>query len=66
MKPNVIIPIMEKLNLLYFVVVDTTAETLYMLIDGETEYEAYSFTALERDASDTSYKKIVNLITKMV
>lgn len=66
MKPNVIIPIMEKLNLLYFVVVDTTAETLYMLTDGETEYEAYSFTALERDASDTSYKKIVNLITKMV
>ena len=66
MRPNVIIPIMEKLNLLYFVVVDTTAETLYLMTDGEPEYEAFSFTSLERDSSDTSYKKIVNLITKMV
>lgn len=60
-----IVPIMEKLNLLYFVVVDTTAESVDIITDGETEFETYSFTNLERESSDNTYKKVVNLITKV-
>lgn len=66
MNPKVIIPIMEKLNLLYFVVVDNTAESVDIITDGETEYESYSFTALERESGDAAYKKAINLITKIV
>lgn len=65
MQPRVICPIMEKLNLLYFVVVDETAESISIMTDGDTEYETYSFTSLEREAGDGAYKKVVNLITKM-
>ena len=64
-QPKTIIPIMEKLNLLYFVVVDTTAESVDIITDGEMEYETYSFTNLERESSDNTYKKVVNLITKV-
>lgn len=64
-QPRIIIPIMEKLNLLYFVVVDTTAESVDIITDGENEYETYSFTNLERESSDNTYKKVVNLITKV-
>lgn len=64
-QPRTIIPIMEKLNLLYFAVVDTTAESVDIITDGETEYETYSFTSLERESSDNTYKKVVNLITKV-
>ena len=66
MNPRVVVPIMEKLNLLYFVVVDNTAESVNILTDGETEYESYSFTALERESGDAAYKKAINLITKIV
>lgn len=66
MNPRTIVPIMEKLNLLYFVVVDTIGESVNMLTDGETEYESYSFTALERESGDAAYKKAINLITKVV
>ena len=65
LQPRVIIPIMEKLNLLYFVVVDTTSEAINILTDGESEFETYSFTALEREAGDSTYKKVVNLLTKI-
>lgn len=65
MQPRVICPIMEKLNLLYFVVVDETAESVSVITDGDTEYETFSFTSLEREAGDGAYKKVVNLITKM-
>ena len=64
-QPKTIVPIMEKLNLLYFVVVDSTAESVDIITDGETEYETYSFTNLERESSDNAYKKVVNLITKV-
>ena len=64
--PKTVIPIMEKLNLLYFVIVDNTAESVNILTDGETEFETYSFTSLERENGDAAYKKAINLITKLV
>ena len=63
--PRVIVPIMEKLNLLYFVILDDTNESIKIITDGDSNYEEYSFTALERENGDSSYKKIVNLMTKL-
>lgn len=65
MQPRVITPIMEKLNLLYFLVVDSTSEAVHMITDGDDEFESYSFTALERESGDSSYKKVINLMTKI-
>lgn len=63
--PRVIIPIMEKLNLLYFVIVDESAESVKLFIDGATDYEVYNFSSLEKEAKDDGYKKVLNLMTKM-
>ena len=63
--PRVIIPIMEKLNLLYFVIVDESAESVKLLIDGSDDYEVYNFSSLEKEAKDDGYKKVLNLMTKM-
>ena len=65
MQPRVIAPMMEKLNLLYFLVVDSTSEAVHMITDGDDEFESYSFTALERESGDSSYKKVINLMTKI-
>ena len=64
-KASAIIPIMSKLNLLHFVIVDTTSEAVAILTDGDNKYEMYSFANLEREASDTNYKKVINLMTKV-
>lgn len=63
--PRNVIKIMESLNLLYFVVVDESAELIKIFIDGATEYEEYSFSALEKEGKDDNYKKVLNLMTKM-
>lgn len=63
--PRVVIPIMEKLNLIYFVIVDESAETAKFLLDGDTQFETLSFSSLEKEASDGSYKKVVNLLSKI-
>lgn len=63
--PKVVIPIMEKLNLIYFVIVDESNETAKFLLDGETQYETLSFSSLEKEVNDGGYKKVVNLMSKM-
>lgn len=65
LRPNTIIPIMEKLNLLYFVIVDETNENIRLLVDGDNEYEIISFTHLERETNDGEYKKVINLMSKI-
>lgn len=63
--PKVVMPIMEKLNLIYFVIVDESAETAKFLLDGDTQFETLAFSSLEKEASDGSYKKVVNLLSKI-
>ena len=66
MNPRVIRPIMETLSLMMFIVVDDSAETASILMDsGDDSYETISYTHLEREASDNSSKKIINLMTKL-
>jgi hypothetical protein len=64
-RPNVIVPIMSNLNLLYFIIMDSTNESLMMLTDGSKDFEVFSYSSLERDNGDSSYKKIINLLTKV-
>lgn len=63
--PKTVIPIMEKLNLMYFVILDESTETAKFLVDGDTEYETLSFSSLEKEVSDGGYKKVVNLMSRM-
>lgn len=66
MKLGTIKPIMDAYNLMAIMVVNSTVETVKFLYDDDSNaYETLSFRSLERDASDQSYKKIVNLMTKM-
>jgi hypothetical protein len=62
---RIIKPIMEKLNLLYFVIIDESSESIKILIDGSDDYEVYPFSALEKENKDDTYKKVINLMAKM-
>ena len=65
--PRIMRPIMEKLNLMMFIIADESSESIQMIMDsGDDVYETLSFSQLEREASDSSSKKAINLMTKMV
>lgn len=65
-KPYVIKPIMESYNLMGFVIVDEATEVVKFLFDSDDNtYETLTFSHLEREAADNSYKKVINLMTKM-
>lgn len=65
-EPSVMRPIMESYNLMGVVLVDESLEVASFLFDsGDDIYEQVSFNNLEREATDGSYKKMINLMTKM-
>ena len=54
------------LNLMAVVIVDESLEVAKFAFDSDDPmWETVSFTHLEREASDNSYKKVVNLMTKI-
>ena len=56
----------NSLNLLAVVIVDESLEVVKFAFDADDPmWETVSFTHLEREASDNSYKKVVNLMTKI-
>ena len=56
----------NSLNLLAIVIVDESLEVTKFAFDSDDPmWETVSFTHLEREASDNSYKKVVNLMTKI-
>lgn len=58
--------LLDSYNLMCLCIVNESVETVDFLYDtGEDNYEKLTFSNLEREASDNSYKKIVNLLTKM-
>lgn len=57
--------VMESYNLMTLVVVDEEIEVARFLLDGEQYYQDYSFNSLERETGDGSYKKVINLISKI-
>ena len=65
--PMIINPIMDAYNLMAIIIVDESLEVTKWLWDtGDDVYELVSFNNLEKEASDSSYKKVVNLMTKIV
>lgn len=59
--------ILDGYNLMGFVIVDETMETAKFLFDtGDDIWETLSFGSLEREAGDNTYKKVINMMTKVV
>lgn len=56
----------ESLNLMCLVIVDESLEVAKFIYDEqEPMWETISFTHLERESSDNTYKRVVNLMTKV-
>ena len=66
MNPYTARSIMESFNLMGISIVDESVEVARFIFDtGDDDYESLTFSALERESSDSTYKKVVNLMTKM-
>ena len=65
--PSVVRKIMETLNIMQFIIADDSEECAYIIMDtGEDMYEKISYTHLERESTDGSYKKAINLMTQVM
>lgn len=61
-----ILKLFESLNLMCVVIVDEALEVAKFIYDEQDpSWETISFTHLERESSDNTYKRVVNLMTKM-
>lgn len=58
--------ILEAYNLMDIVIADESLEVARFLFDdGDGIYETLPFDALEKEAKDSSYKKVINLMSKI-
>lgn len=65
-KANVTKTILEAYNLMDIVLVDESLEVAKFLYDdGDGLYESFAFDSLEKESNDSSYKKIINLMSKI-
>lgn len=61
-----VIGLFESLNLMCIVIVDETLEVAkFIYDDNDPMWETISFTHLERESNDNTYKRVVNLMTKI-
>lgn len=65
-KLGTIISLFSSLNLICIVIVDESLEVAKFIFDEQDpSWETISFNHLERESNDNTYKKVVNLMTKM-
>lgn len=58
--------ILENYNLMDIVIADESLEVAKFLFDdGDGVFETLSFDSLEKEAKDSSYKKVINLMSKI-
>ena len=63
---STILGLFDSLNLMCVCIVDESLEVAKFIYDEkEPMWETISFTHLERESSDNTYKRVVNLMTKM-
>lgn len=63
---STIVGLFESLNLMGVCIVDENLEVAKFIFDEEDPmWETISFTHLERESSDNTYKRVVNLMTKI-
>lgn len=64
--PSVVDPLFSNLNLMCVCIADESLEVAKFMFDtGDGNWENYSFTSLEREDKDNTYKKVINLMTKV-
>lgn len=64
--PKVIRPIMEKLNLISFAIIDESSESVRFIFDtGDDIYETIPLGKLEKEQKDGMSKKVINLMAKL-
>lgn len=64
--PSVIRPIMEKLNLISFAIIDESSESVKFIYDtGDDVFETIPLSKLEREQRDGMSKKVINLMAKL-
>ena len=64
--PSNISPLFTNYNLMCVCIVDEALEVAKFMFDtGDGNWENYSFSSLEREDKDNTYKKVVNLMTKV-
>lgn len=65
-RPNICKKIMNAYNLMCISIADESLEVVKFLFDDDDNiFEALSFDGLEKEAKDSSYKKVVNLMSKI-
>ena len=63
---STVLGLFESYNLMCICIVDESLEVAKFIFDeNEPSWETISFTHLERESSDNTYKRVVNLMTKM-
>ena len=65
---NFAIKLMDAYNFMGIVIVDEPAETASFIWDegNDANYETLSFRNLERESDDKNYRKVINLMTKVM
>ena len=64
--PRIIRPIMEKLNLISFAIIDESSESVRFIWDsGDDVYETIPLSKLEKEQKDGMSRKVINLLAKM-
>ena len=64
--PSNISPLFTNYNLMCVCIVDEALEVAKFMFDtGDGNWDNYSFSSLEREDKDNTYKKVVNLMTKV-
>lgn len=65
MRPSTVNAVMNAYNIMSFIVVDETLERAdFLYDDGTNQYETISFSHLEREEGNGTYKKVINLLAK--
>lgn len=65
-KPYVTRSILESFNLMDIIIADESLEIAKFLFDdGDGVFDTLPFDALEKEAKDSSYKKVINLMSKI-
>ena len=65
--PKIAMQFMKAYNLLGFAIVDDTTESAkFLWDDGDLKFEELSYTMMEREDRDSSYKNVVNLLAKKI
>lgn len=67
MNTRTVLDVMNQLYLLSFVIVDPSVETVYFMFDGRTNFETFSYAALERENSNSKreVQNVMQVLGKM-